>query len=66
MLWVRAPVVSSLPMPDRINIVVPLFDGVTTAIRAGFAVVVPAGANHNIINTSRSKVEGWLGGVGAS
>ncbi len=28
-----------------------VLDGVTTAIRAGFAVVVPAGANHNIINT---------------
>jgi mannose-6-phosphate isomerase-like protein (cupin superfamily) len=28
-----------------------LLDGVRTAIRAGFAVVVPAGANHNIINT---------------
>jgi len=26
-------------------------DGVRTAIQAGFAVVVPAGANHNIINT---------------
>jgi mannose-6-phosphate isomerase-like protein (cupin superfamily) len=24
---------------------------VRTAIRAGFAIVVPAGANHNIINT---------------
>ena len=43
-----------------------VLDGVRTEIRAGFAVVVPAGANHNIINTSRSKVEGWLGGVGAS
>jgi len=28
-----------------------VLDGVTTAIRAGFAVVVPAGARHNIINT---------------
>ena len=28
-----------------------VLDGVRTAIRAGFAVVVPAGANHNIINT---------------
>lgn len=28
-----------------------ILDGVTTAIRPGFAVVVPAGANHNIINT---------------
>jgi mannose-6-phosphate isomerase-like protein (cupin superfamily) len=26
-------------------------DGTRTAIRAGFAVVVPAGTNHNIINT---------------
>lgn len=28
-----------------------VLDGVRTAIRAGFAVLVPAGANHNIINT---------------
>ena len=28
-----------------------IVDGVRTAIRAGFAIVVPAGANHNIINT---------------
>ena len=28
-----------------------VLDGVRTPIRAGFAVVVPAGANHNIINT---------------
>ena len=28
-----------------------VLDGVRTAIRAGFAVVAPAGANHNIINT---------------
>jgi mannose-6-phosphate isomerase-like protein (cupin superfamily) len=28
-----------------------VLDGVTTAIQAGFAIVVPAGANHNIINT---------------
>jgi mannose-6-phosphate isomerase-like protein (cupin superfamily) len=28
-----------------------VLDGVRTAIRAGFAVVVPAGAKHNIINT---------------
>lgn len=27
-----------------------ILDGVRTAIRAGFAVVVPAGSNHNIIN----------------
>ncbi|HYN06761.1 MAG TPA: cupin domain-containing protein [Vicinamibacterales bacterium] len=30
-----------------------ILDGVRTAIRAGFAIVVPAGANHNIINTGR-------------
>lgn len=30
-----------------------VLDGVRTAIRAGFAVVAPAGANHNIINTGR-------------
>ena len=28
-----------------------VLDGIRTTIRAGFAVVVPAGANHNIINT---------------
>lgn len=28
-----------------------ILDGVTTPISAGFAVIVPAGANHNIINT---------------
>jgi mannose-6-phosphate isomerase-like protein (cupin superfamily) len=28
-----------------------VLDGVRTVIRAGFAVVVPAGAKHNIINT---------------
>lgn len=28
-----------------------VLDGVRTAIRAGFGLVVPAGANHNIINT---------------
>ncbi len=28
-----------------------VLDGVSTAIQAGFAVIVPAGANHNIINT---------------
>ena len=28
-----------------------ILDGVRTAIQAGFAVLVPAGANHNIINT---------------
>jgi mannose-6-phosphate isomerase-like protein (cupin superfamily) len=30
---------------------VAVLDGVRTEIRAGFAVVVPAGAKHNIINT---------------
>ena len=28
-----------------------VLDGVRTAIRSGFAVVVPAGTNHNIMNT---------------
>ena len=28
-----------------------ILDGVKTAIHAGFAVLVPAGVNHNIINT---------------
>ena len=28
-----------------------VLDGVRTSIRAGFAVLVPAGAKHNIINT---------------
>lgn len=28
-----------------------VLDGVRTAIQAGFAIVVPAGAKHNIINT---------------
>lgn len=28
-----------------------VLDGVRTAIRAGFAIVVPAGAKHNIVNT---------------
>ena len=27
-----------------------VLDGVRTTIRAGFAIVVPAGANHNIVN----------------
>jgi mannose-6-phosphate isomerase-like protein (cupin superfamily) len=30
-----------------------VLDGVRTPIRAGFAVLVPAGANHNIVNTGR-------------
>ena len=28
-----------------------VLDGVRTAIRAGFAIIVPAGAKHNIVNT---------------
>lgn len=28
-----------------------VLDGVRTSIKAGFAVVVPAGTNHNIVNT---------------
>ncbi len=28
-----------------------ILDGVSTPIRAGFAVLVPAGVNHNIVNT---------------
>ena len=28
-----------------------ILDGVRTAIQAGFAILVPAGTNHNIINT---------------
>jgi mannose-6-phosphate isomerase-like protein (cupin superfamily) len=34
-----------------------ILDGVRTAIRAGFAVVVPAGANHNIINTGSAPLK---------
>lgn len=30
-----------------------VLDGVHTPISAGFAVLVPAGANHNIVNTGR-------------
>ncbi len=30
-----------------------VLDGHRTSIKAGFAIVVPAGANHNIINTGR-------------
>ena len=32
-----------------------ILDGVEYAIRDGFAVVVPAGARHNIVNTSSDK-----------
>jgi mannose-6-phosphate isomerase-like protein (cupin superfamily) len=28
-----------------------LLDGIRTAIRAGFAIIIPAGVHHNIINT---------------
>lgn len=28
-----------------------VLDGVRTAIRAGFAIIIPAGTNHNIVNT---------------
>jgi mannose-6-phosphate isomerase-like protein (cupin superfamily) len=34
-----------------------VLDGVRTAIRAGFAVVVPAGAKHNIINTGSASLK---------
>lgn len=34
-----------------------VLDGVRTPIRAGFAVVVPAGARHNIINTGSAPLK---------
>jgi mannose-6-phosphate isomerase-like protein (cupin superfamily) len=34
-----------------------ILDGVRTAIRAGFAIVVPAGATHNIINTGNTPLK---------
>jgi len=34
-----------------------VLDGVHTAIRAGFAVLVPAGTNHNIINTDNAPLK---------
>ncbi len=34
-----------------------VLDGVRTAIQAGFAVLVPAGANHNIINTGSTPLK---------
>ena len=34
-----------------------VLDGVRTAIGAGFAVVVPAGTNHNIINTGSAPLK---------
>lgn len=34
-----------------------VLDGVRTPVRAGFAVVVPAGAMHNIINTGKTPMK---------
>ncbi len=34
-----------------------VLDGVRTAIQAGFAVVVPAGAKHNIVNTGSAPLK---------
>jgi mannose-6-phosphate isomerase-like protein (cupin superfamily) len=34
-----------------------VLDGVRTAIKAGFAIVVPAGTQHNIINTGRGALK---------
>jgi mannose-6-phosphate isomerase-like protein (cupin superfamily) len=34
-----------------------VLDGVRTVIRSGFAVVVPAGTNHNIINTGNTPMK---------
>ena len=34
-----------------------VLDGVRTPIRAGFAVIVPAGTNHNIINTGSAPLK---------
>jgi mannose-6-phosphate isomerase-like protein (cupin superfamily) len=34
-----------------------ILDGVRTAIRAGFAVLVPAGALHNIVNTGNAPLK---------
>ena len=34
-----------------------VLDGVRTPIRAGFAIVVPAGATHNIINTGNAPLK---------
>lgn len=34
-----------------------VLDGVTTAITAGFAVLIPAGTNHNIINTGNAPMK---------
>jgi mannose-6-phosphate isomerase-like protein (cupin superfamily) len=34
-----------------------MLDGVRTAIRSGFAIVVPAGATHNIVNTGNAPLK---------
>jgi len=34
-----------------------ILDGVRTPLRAGFAIVVPAGANHNVINTGKAPLK---------
>lgn len=34
-----------------------IMDGVETAIGAGFAILVPAGAQHNIVNTGREPMK---------
>ena len=34
-----------------------ILDGVRTPIRPGFAIVVPAGANHNIVNTGSTPLK---------
>jgi mannose-6-phosphate isomerase-like protein (cupin superfamily) len=34
-----------------------ILDGVRTAIRPGFAIVVPAGATHNIVNTGKAPLK---------
>jgi mannose-6-phosphate isomerase-like protein (cupin superfamily) len=34
-----------------------VLDGVRTAIHSGFAVVIPAGTNHNIINTGNTPLK---------
>ena len=34
-----------------------VLDGVRTPLRAGFAIVVPAGANHNVINTGKAPLK---------
>ncbi|QDT75860.1 cupin domain-containing protein [Lacipirellula limnantheis] len=34
-----------------------ILDGISTAIREGFAIVVPAGTNHNIVNTGSTPLK---------